>query len=297
MKRMDASLLRNRCWLALMWVWLALPVQAQLVLVTHERLPSVDELAAATAKALDMPVEVRLLSEQSQISPERYQAAVLVGPQAMAGWNQPGIPAVAVFVSRKAVQAMPGRVASAVYVEPPMARQIALTKAVLGSDRPIGVLLQTRQQLTDAGLQGLDLPSLLVTPYYISDFESLNHALQELLRRNHVLLGVYDTQLYSAANIKSILITAYRQNKALIGPSSAYLKAGALATTYSDVDDVARRLAEVLRTGLREGIWPEPGYNPYFRVGFNPQVGRSLNLLLPDAGSLARELQQREGKR
>ncbi len=297
MNRKDAPLLTCCRWLGLFWAWLVLPVQAQLVFITHERLPSVDELATATSAALNMPAEVRLLSEQQSLQPSAYRAVVLVGPQALEGWQRQDLPAVAVFVTRAAVDSATQRPASAIYVEPPMERQISLAKAVLGQDRPLGVLLQDRQQLKAAGLTGLNLPGLLVTPYFVSEFDSLNHALLELLRHNHALLGVYDTRLYSPANIKSILITAYRQNKALIGPSSAYLRAGALATTYSDIDDVTRRLAEVLRTGLNENVWPEPGYNPYFKVGFNPQVGRSLNLLLPEAEPLAQTLRQREGKR
>ena len=95
-------------------------------------------------------------------------------------------------------------------------------------------------------------------------------------------------------HIKNILITAYRQNKPLIGPSSAYIKAGALATTYSDIDDVAHRLSEMLLTGLKKHVWPEADYNPYFKVRYNQQVGRSLNLLLPDAESLASQLTKDE---
>lgn len=297
MKRKDALLFSSRYWLGLFWVWLILPVQAQLVIVTHDVVPSVEELAKATAAALQMPVDIRLLADQDRLSPADYSVAVLAGPQVVEAWRNTSIPSVAVFVSRAAVQEAGDRLASAIYVEPPMSRQIALTKAVLGQDRPIGVLLQDQTQLAAAGLNGLNLPALLVTPYFVADHDSLNHALVELLRSNHVLLGIYDTRLYSAANIKSILITAYRQNKPLIGPSSAYLRAGALATTLSDIDDVARRLAEIIRTGLQEKIWPEPGYNPYFRVGFNPQVGRSLNLLLPDARVLEQSLREQEGRR
>ena len=60
---------------------------------------------------------------------------------------------------------------------------------------------------------------------------------------------------------------------------------------------MARRLSDVLRTGLKEGVWPQADYNPYFKVRFNEQVGRSLNLLLPDSDKLAAEISAGERQR
>ena len=50
----------------------------------------------------------------------------------------------------------------------------------------------------------------------------------------------------------------------------------------------------MLLTGLKEHVWPDADYNPYFKVRYNQQVGRSLNLLLPDAEPLASQLTKDE---
>jgi len=287
-------------WLAacLLTCLLALPVQAdntQIAFVVHEKLPSVEQLLQKTAERLDITAELRRLNNPPPTGWQSYAAVVLVGPQALEAWSfAESPPAVAVFVSRDAVAAVSSKLASALYLEPPLKRQIALAKSILGADRPLGVLMQDKSEWKNSGLSSLPLQQSLVTPYFVDQYENLNRALLDLLKNSHALIGTYDTELYSSTNIKNILITAYRQNKPLIGPSSAYIKAGALATTYSDIDDVAHRLSEMLLTGLKEHVWPDADYNPYFKVRYNQQVGRSLNLLLPDAESLASQLTKDE---
>lgn len=269
----------------------------RVVFAVHEKLPSVEQLAEKTAACLGSETELRLVDQTSSPAWSSYNAVVLVGPQALKGWTfAEKTPAVAVFVSRDAAAEQLPRLASALYLEPPLKRQIALARKIMGEDRPLGVLVQDKAHWKNAGLSSVPLQPSLVTPYFVDQYDNLNRALLDLLKSNHALIGTYDTELYSSTNIKNILITAYRQNKPLIGPSSAYIKAGALATTYSDIDDVSRRLCEVLLTGIKEKVWPEADYNPYFKVRYNQQVGRSLNLLLPDASELAEQLAQEEGE-
>jgi len=260
----------------------------EVVFISHALLPPVNQLAQQTAAGSGLNVRVMTLEDST--ADLSADAVVLVGAKALAEWQGPAtVPQVAVFVSREAVAESKG-LASAVYLEPPFKRQVALAQAILGIDRPLGVLVADRRQWQQIG----DKHNPLLTPYFTDQYPTLNHALLDLLKNNQALIGIYDTGLYSSANIKNILITAYRQNKPLIGPSSAYIKAGALATTYSDIPDVARRLSEVLLTGLQEKVWPAADYNPYFKVKYNQQVGRSLNLLLPDADRLATELAEQE---
>jgi len=273
----------------LLFLFLWRPAQAaEVAFVSHAIVPSVQKLAALTEAQAGLSVRL-YTTDQAQQMP-KPDVVVLIGSDALKSWKpQPGVPAVAVFVSRQMASQYP-QLSSAIYLEPPLQRQVRLARAILGDDRTLGVLVQDRALWKQAALTGQPL----VTPYFVDHYPSLNHALLDLLKNSHALIGVYDTDLYSSANIKNILITAYRQNIPLIGPSSAYIKAGAMATTHSDLEDVARRLGEVLLTGLTEKVWPAAGYNPYFGVYYNEQVGHSLNLMLPDAGKLTKELARQE---
>ncbi|MAD45004.1 MAG: hypothetical protein CMI02_00350 [Oceanospirillaceae bacterium] len=289
---MDAKKLRYRALTLLFCLSLLPAVHAETVaFVSQSLVPSVQKLASLTEQQTGL--DIRLYTIPQAAEAEQADAVVLIGSAALEQWpSESPVPAVAVFVSHQAAAAHP-QLASAIYLEPPLRRQIRLARSILGAERPVGVLVDDRQLWKQAGLKARPL----VTPYFIDQYPSMNHALLDLLKHSDALIGIYDTGLYSSANIKNILITAYRQNIPLIGPSSAYIKAGALATTHSDLSDVARRLGEVLLTGLKEKLWPEPGYNPYFGVYYNEQVGHSLNLVLPDAEQLSEELAAQEKQR
>lgn len=268
------------------------PVEAaDVAVLSHKKLGSVTKLAQLLSEQLQQDVDVRLISED--FSSDSYKAVVLAGPKAVSGW-QGKQPAVAVFTSQKVVQQHKAKLASAIFIEPPLARQVRLATTILGRDKPLGILVPNLAPWQQAVNTLKEIAN--VRWYDISEYQNLNRALVDLLRNNEALIGVYDPELYSSANIKNILITAYRQNKPLIGPSSAYIKAGALATTYSDIPDVAKRLSEILRQGLDTGSWPEPGFNRYFNVRYNEQVGRSLNLLLPPEHKLQEAITQQEAK-
>jgi len=280
------------CWLFFIFAGMVSSSQAaDLAVVSHKKSGSVIQLAERLSDALQQDVDVQLIDDD--ISGQNYKVVILTGPKAVIQW-QGKQPAVAVFINASVAHKHADKLESALYVEPPFPRQIGLAKAILGDDRPLGVLASSADKWNVRQYRGKPLSSALITPYFVDQYENLNRALIDLLRNNHALIGIYDPHLYSSNNIKNILITAYRQNKPLIGPSSAYIKAGALATTYSDLDDVVKRLKEIILAGLREGNWPEPGYNPYFKVRYNEQVGRSLNLLLPPVDKLQTQLMQQE---
>jgi putative ABC transport system substrate-binding protein len=265
---------------------LSVGVSADVILLSSSPSKVASSLQALLTERLNTPVQ--LISNVNQsLHYERYELAIAVGVDALKEYSVPkSLPLVAAFVSQSDYQMYSDRLSSAVFVEPPMERQLRLAEAVLGENREYGALVQ-KQASEDVLRSGINV-------YVVDEFETLNHALIKLLAENQALIGVYDPQLYSPNNIKNILITAYRHNRPLIGPSSAYLRAGALATTYSDLNDVAERLSEIVLRYKNKGDWIKADFNPYFRVGFNEQVGRSLNLLLPDMDDVTRILHQRE---
>ena len=265
---------------------LSVGVSADVILLSSSPSKVASSLQALLAERLNTPVQ--LISNVNQpLHYERYELAIAVGADALNDYSVPkSLPLIAAFVSQTEYQMYSDRLSSAVFVEPPMERQLRLAETILGEQREYGVLVQ-KQASADVLRSGVNV-------YVVEEFETLNHALIKLLAENQALIGVYDPQLYSPNNIKNILITAYRHNRPLIGPSSAYLRAGALATTYSDLNDVAERLSEIALRYKNKGDWIKADFNPYFRVGFNEQVGRSLNLLLPDIDDVTRTLHQRE---
>ncbi|CCU71103.1 MULTISPECIES: hypothetical protein [Thalassolituus] len=270
---------------------------ADIALVVRERQPMAEQLAKTIAQGLKIPSQLLTLGDK-QVDWSSFDAIVLLGEPVLEAWQTPtDSPVVAVFVSRESAQRRSALLKSAIYVEPPLSRQITLSKILLGFDVRLGVLVSDAFAASAADEVAKVQREEFVNIYPLSDLNNLNRTLIELLADNQALVGVYDSELYSPGNIKNILITAYRQNRPLIGPSSAYIKAGSLASTYSDLDDVSKRLIEILSAGLNNKQWAKQDYNPYFQVRYNEQVGRSLNLSLPNVNDAVKALMKAEENR
>ncbi len=113
-----------------------------------------------------------------------------------------------------------------------------------------------------------------------------------MLGRSDLLLGLDDKQLYNAQTIKGILLSAYAENRALIGPTAAFVKAGSLASSYSDQSDWLETLDTLLDRPAEQ--WPRSLYPERFKVQSNRQVARSLGIDLPDDAQLAQRLAEGE---
>lgn len=272
-------------WTSVLLLW-AVGTFADIVLLTSSPSKVAASLQVLLSERLQTRVELVSNTTQPQ-SYDSYELAIAIGADAINAYSlPPSLPVIAAFISQADYLPAADDFVSAVFVEPPFKRQLRLATAILGNTRKFGSLVQSTAaaDVLDSG----------VNVYVVNEFDSLNHSLIKLLAENQALIGVYDPQLYSSDNIKTILITAYRHNRPLIGPSSAYLRAGALATTYSNLEDVVSRLNDLVTHKKNTGVWLQADFNPYFHVGFNEQVGRSLNLLLPDIDSVTTKLRQQE---
>ena len=95
------------------------------------------------------------------------------------------------------------------------------------------------------------------------------------LKEADLVLGLDDRAVYNATTIRSILMRLYRASRPLIGPDKGYVRAGAVASTFSGVKETLLAIRDLLNT---DSQWPNIVYNPHFSVSINTQVARSLNI-------------------
>lgn len=240
----------------------------------------------------ESPILLRLLSKLKEAAPENiYKVstskspvqltdddyAVLVGAKVPSYFEPRSHKrTIAVFVSEK--QASKLQVQTSIWLEPPLSRQLTLANLVVPGNKKIGVLVngETDKSKQLSGLTNAQQQQLKIVD--LAEYENINQALYHVLKNTRLLLGTYNQDIYSAANMKNILITSYRQQKVLIGPSRAYLKAGSFATSYSNLTHISQRLIDIIKQHKADSSWISSGYNPYYRVLYNKQVARSLNL-------------------
>ncbi|MBA1380500.1 ABC transporter substrate-binding protein [Pseudomonas brassicacearum] len=181
---------------------------------------------------------------------------------------------------------------SLLWSDPPMARQLRLIRQVLPQVRRVGILFDKHSEflLKDANQAAPALGLEIVGERW--DDSSDSRPLQNLLGQSDVLLGLDDPDLYNPKTVKNLLLSSYARQRALIGPSPAFVKAGSLASTYSDQEDWLAILDDLLDRPAT--TWPRSLYPARFKVLSNQQVARSLGIEPIDAESVAAQLAEGE---
>ncbi len=171
---------------------------------------------------------------------------------------------------------------TALYAEPAPADQLRLIAMLYKRPVKIAALLGKNADVLANALRaqarsdGADLKIDLTAP------EDLNLALNRL-GNAQVLLAMPDRHVYHTESIRNILLTTYRRNVGVIGFSSDMVNAGALASTYSDIEDINTQLADMVAEVAGIGTLPAPQYPRYFKVTVNEGIARSLGVDVDDA--------------
>ncbi|WP_412461993.1 ABC transporter substrate-binding protein [Pseudomonas sp. SC11] len=239
--------------------------------------------------------QVRFQSVTQLPSPGRLdvQTRLILLDEAALDWRlrEPSGPlSLALRISRVQAQLRLGKsrpeYLSLLWSDPPLARQLRLTRYLLPQARRIGVLYGPDSRfLIDELHQAASHMGLEIVAQDWTDLRD-SRPLQHVLGNSDVLLGIDDPQLFNAKTVKNLLLSSYGRQMALIGPNAGFVRAGALASTYSDQDDWLAVLDRLL--DQPPSRWPRSLYPDHFRVSGNQQVARALGLerIEPNAAEL-----------
>ncbi|MFW0756669.1 ABC transporter substrate-binding protein [Pseudomonas sp. H11T01] len=186
---------------------------------------------------------------------------------------------------------LPARL-SLLWSDPPLDRQLRLAQSILPQARRVGVLYDSHSEFLLKELRQAAQPLGLQIVAERWDNTSDSRPLQALLKNSDVLLGLDDNDLYNPKTVKNLLLSSYARQLALIGPNAGFVKAGSLASTYSDQNDWLAILDTLLDRPTAS--WPRALYPQQFKVLSNPQVARSLGIEPIDEQSVATRLAEGE---
>lgn len=191
----------------------------------------------------------------------------------------------------------PGAQRTAVFIDQPAERQIALVKAALPQiDRLALVFGDASESYATALGAASQQRGLEVKRARVSEAADLYNALRDVLDPYSALVAVPDTAVYNNFTIQNILLTAYRQRTPVIGFSPAYVRAGAVAAVYSTPEQVGDQVASVAIAALQGVRLPAPAYPTQFSVSTNTHVAHSLSIKLPTPAELEARIRQTEGR-
>ena len=184
---------------------------------------------------------------------------------------------------------------SALYWSPSLSAQLALIRAVLPATNRVGMLVSNGEDASWLRVfKQLAAEQSIEVRFQTIDKARIARQVSELTASTDVLLAQPDTDIYNRETIRFILLAAYRQNKVLIGPSPAFVNAGALATLYAPSHVVAEEVAQKIQYFIKNNKLPPASRVKNLSVSLNAQVAKSLGLAVPAMNELERLLRLEE---
>jgi hypothetical protein len=234
---------------------------------------------------------------RTELAQRRRMLYVAIGPAALrqVAARRCDCVVISAFTSSQVVRDIVGKLAparqaaiTAVYAEPAPADQLRLAAllyrrsvrvaALLGAETAFlkPVLARDKVVVLDAAGRRADGGDDM-------DGDGGINLLLDRIAQTDVLLALPDAAVYNTENFRNILLSTYRHKQGVIGFSADMVKAGALGTTYSEVEDINAQVAEIAAAYVAGGALPAPQFPRYFRTIVNEGVARSLDLTVTDA--------------
>jgi len=176
--------------------------------------------------------------------------------------------------------------ATGVGLEFPLETQFAWLQKMLPEVRSIGVLYNPNenQKRINAAAEIARKAGMRLEAHEVNEARDIPAALDSLSRRVEVLWGLADGLTLSPPVAKNILLFSFRNSIPFIGPSAAWVKAGALYSLDWDYADLGAQCAEMAQKVLA-GAAPSslPAATPRkVLYSLNLVTARQMKIDLPD---------------
>lgn len=239
-----------------------------------------------------------LTTQRVDETPNVPDLYIAVGMKAASKLASSAVPTLSVLVPKAGYDRLPrpdpqhASPHSAIYLDQPLERQVALLLAALPDTRQVGVLYSAsppelqhvRRLFADRHVNLHDRA--------VDGSHPLNDSLDSLLNESEVLFALADADIYNAGTIRNILLTTYRKKIPLVGISQAFVKAGALCAVFTTPEQFAEQTAIATQKFAESDKLPPAQYPSGFEVLVNTQVARSLELRIKDADQLRDEIRR-----
>jgi ABC-type uncharacterized transport system substrate-binding protein len=188
-----------------------------------------------------------------------------------------------------------GKTVSALYLDQPLARQLALIRLALPEVRRVGVPLGPSSSMLAEAVERASVASrVLVRIGRAGSGAELFPALDAMAPEVDALLLLPDSVVTQRATLASLFLHAYRKRLPVVAYSAPMSQAGAVLSVYATPAQLGVEAARWLREsrqahGIHLGA---PRYPEAFTVTSNRNVARSLDLRLADDATLERRLRE-----
>ncbi|MGB2400598.1 MAG: ABC transporter substrate-binding protein [Porticoccaceae bacterium] len=169
-----------------------------------------------------------------------------------------------------------------IILDQPFERRLNLASRLLKNIADVGIMMGPSAAnkfslYTDSINQRNLKPQMLL----IDPDENPIRQLDPVVKASDVFIPIADSHLINVTTAKWILQLAYRHRVPVIGYSSNYVAAGALASVYSSPEDVAKQSIELIDAVLTKDHIHQVHVPKYCTIKFNETVAWHLNLIIP----------------
>lgn len=185
---------------------------------------------------------------------------------------------------------------SSIFLDQPASRYLAMVKALSSNIRHVSLIYSDyserfyQQLMESASSNGLTIKAMK-----IDDDSNLYRTLEQVTEETDILLAVPDPYVYNRKTIKAIFLASYQSGVPIIGFSAAYTKAGAIASIHSDIEHIAKQLAESIYAFYQnDHKLPKESYPEHFEISTNNKVANSLGLNIGSATEIQHSITEAE---
>jgi len=276
-----------------------------IVLLSGNEAPYRQAFAALRAALMDLQLQAQMPTEA--LPRQANTLLITLGQKAAQHAAQQKFPGqvLAALIPQAAyeaiIEAMPAEISqrwSALVLDQPWARQLALARKVLPKAAKLGLVYSNDSGGDLAGMRvAASRQNMTLDARLLKAESELFPTLRQMLGGVDAMWAVPDAQVINRSTLQGYLLSAYRANVPVIAYSQALVEAGALAGVFSTPEDVGLDLADLL-SPLSQGrmaSMPRLTYPRRFSFKINHSVARSLGLVIPDEEQLRRQLESASG--
>jgi len=168
---------------------------------------------------------------------------------------------------------------SAIFLTQPLERKFNLAKLLLAGNVKAGMAVSAvSEEETNKVNQLAANSGISLNLQKLSDYNKPIDALDAALDDANIFIAKYDNSVLNKHTVKFLLYMAYKKNIPVIGYSSGFTRAGAVASVYSTPIQIGKQSAELLKNHLERKVLNQQQYPVYFTVSVNERVRRILRL-------------------
>lgn len=178
---------------------------------------------------------------------------------------------------------------AAIYSDQPLHRQLSLLTKIISHKITVGIPYENddyKKQI-ESEINNFKEINFLIVKTETNKLRSIN----KIIQKSDVILATSESSVYNSQNIRSILLSSYRHQKPIIGPTEGFVKAGSLASAATDSDQYITEIISMIKSYSESGLIPESRHPNSFSVKFNLNVAESLGIKIPE------EIQTTDNKR